>query len=178
MSSEIYRGEDPSDLRHNTQPKPRLEVDQDATGLNQAPLERVQNMADVAPEHQAPATAMFWTQGDHIGNDHQEAVREETGVFQPTATFERSVDMPRRSLIPPRYADQALPTFGTGLNWVASIQSPVRSDLVNFDWARASEVAHGPEVSNIELRTIYAHLIEAATRLRAEMRDRGMQVDL
>lgn len=68
-----------------------------------------------------------------------------------------------------------MPAFDTGLSWV-SPDGTVRHNLANFPWASNRQA--GVETSNIELRTMYAHLIEAATLARAEMRERGMQVDL
>lgn len=108
--------------------------------------------------------------GDHIGNDHQEPMwTEDNGGFQlPTRR-------PAQNLFNP---PPVTPAFGTGLNWTASAQSPTRPDLVNFDFSAAHPYENAPMVSNIELRTIYAHLLETAGRVRAEMRERGMQVDL
>lgn len=121
----------------------------DATGLNRSPMGRIPNMADQAP-------AAFWTQ-------------EDAPLTQalPSRT-------PGQSLIPPGFR---VPAFGTGLSWQADAQSMVHLDLVNFPWDQGRDRGE-LTISNIELRTIYAHLIEAATQVRAEMRERGMQVDL
>ena len=156
MSNGLDTGEQPYDGRFDTA------VDKDR-------LERIQ--APIDGTHENPFDQPL--PGEHIGNDHQEP------VFRPVERFRAPEDMPRRPLIHPHVAEHGIPAFGSGLNWVASVQSPVRGDLVNFDWARPQAgVIPGPEVSNIELRTIYAHLLETAGRIRAEMRERQMQVDL
>jgi hypothetical protein len=158
--------EQPYDERHNTPPA----VDHDATGLNRSAMGRVQELADVAPEHQAPGT-VFWTQGDHIGNDHQEGVREEM-AFQPVERFRAPEEMPRRPLIHPHVAEHGIPSFGTGLTWQASVQSPRVEDLASVDWLTMERMP------NVELHTIFAHLMVASEAIRSEMRRRGMRVDL
>lgn len=114
--------------------------------------------------------------GEHIGNDHQEQP-----IDAGTAFWTQD---PRPAVMPSRIQEQSLfnppplmPAFGSGLNWLASVQSPIRADLVNFDFGHVGGLG-GFDVSNIELRTIYAHLLETAGRVRAEMRERGMQVDI
>lgn len=138
-------------------------------------------------------------QGEHIGNDHQEGpapnffglpdavtpagyqgdgreAREEarTSFFEPVVP---RTDMPSR--IPGQHMLRDLPAAEpfpvVGLSW-RSPDGTVRSNLAAFPWENNRRI--GAETSNIELRTIYAHLIEAATLARAEMRERGMQVDL
>lgn len=107
------------------------------------------------------------------GDAHEDAVNE--------AAYNHGFQLPVRrpvsthSLFSP---PPPMPAFGTGLNWVASAQSPVRTDLVNYGFDLLDPHDNRPMVSNIELRTIYAHLLETAGRVRAEMRERGMQVDL
>lgn len=164
----------PYEDRHNTA------VDKDRLQRIQAPRfedgaeeirENPFDQPDDVTHLTAPAMPRIPNMGDHIGNDHQ------APIFQPIERFRAPEEMPRRPLIHPYVAEHGIPSFGTGLNWVASVQSPVRSDLVNFDWGQGNPVA-GHEVSNIELRTIYAHLLETAGRIRAEMRERQMQVDL
>ena len=111
--------------------------------------------------------------GERIGDEinHPHAQRPEfPGEPMPSR-------VPGETLIHPRVREHGIPSFGTGLNWLASAQSPIRGDLVNFDFAHVGGLG-GFDVSNIELRTIYAHLLETAGRVRAEMRERGMQVDL
>jgi hypothetical protein len=133
--------------------------------------------------------------GDHIGNDHQEP-RPPRGFWEPQVP---RTDMPSRvpgqnmlsqptpepagffraSGLPladhptahPPYA----PPDAPGLQWRAPGGYVLR-DLANFPWEHNRFDPQG--VSNVELRTVYAHMLEAATRLRAEMRERGMQVDL
>lgn len=161
--------EQPYDDRHNTA------VDKEAVQRVQTP-------------------AFLLDSGDHLGNDHQAAnpgseefrmyptppqmpesagpSDDGTGFFRPVERFRAPEEMPRRdSFIPDR-----MPSFGSGLNWVASAQSPIRGDLVNYEWGTMPGFVN--HVTNIELRTIYAHLLETAGQVRAEMRERGMQVDL
>lgn len=80
--------------------------------------------------------------------------------------------------LPQPHRPYVAPAFGTGLSWQASMQSGIRIDLVNFPWAQGREDGQRPTVTNIELRTIYAHLIEAASAVRSEMFERGMRIDL
>jgi hypothetical protein len=130
-------------------------------------------------------------QGEHIGDDHQERdVFRTPGIFQDgagevreearTSLFEPVMprtDMPSR--IPGQHMLRDLPAVEpiptVGLSWRSS-DGTMRTNLAAFPWANNRQI--GVETSNIELRTIYAHLIEAATLARAEMRERGMQVDL
>lgn len=167
--------EQPYDDRHNTPPRKPVRFEdgaeeiRDVVGLNQSPLEQVSN-----PEWTwSPG---FETQGDHIGSDHQEPMRATTEYFDRARTQMPS-RVPGQGLLHPHVAEHGIPAFGTGLNWLASVQSPIRADLVNFDFGHAGGLG-GFDVSNIELRTIYAHLLETAGRVRAEMRERGMQVDI
>lgn len=65
-----------------------------------------------------------------------------------------------------------MPAFGTGLTWQASVQSPRVEDLASQDWATMERMP------NVELHTLFAHLMVAAEGIRSEMRRRGMRVDL
>lgn len=65
-----------------------------------------------------------------------------------------------------------MPAFGTGLTWQASVQSPRVDDLASQDWATMERMP------NVELHTLFAHLMVAAEGIRSEMRRRGMRVDL
>ncbi len=121
--------------------------------------------------------------GEHIGNDHQEpaATQFVPPIEVPLSAHGRQFvdELTRRERAREfRFDEMPVSTFGTGLIWRASVQSPERADLVNYDWGSRSGGAPILEVSNIELRTIYAHLLETAGAVRAEMRERGMQVDL
>lgn len=153
MSNGLDTGEQPYDGRFDT-------------AVDKERLERIQ--APIDGEHENPFDQRP-LEGEHIGNDHQEP------VFRPVERFRAPEDMPRRNTI---IAEHNAPSFGPGLNWVASAAWPTRPDLVNFDWSTAHPYENTPLVSNIELRTIYAHLLETAGRIRAEMRERQMQVDL
>lgn len=113
--------------------------------------------------------------GDHIGNDHQEAARylADPVMGAPGNEFWTqgggdASSLPRRE--PGRMFQPAF-----GLQWHAP-DGTVRHNLADFPWENNRRT--GVETSNIELRTIYAHLIEAATLVRQEMRDRGLVVDL
>lgn len=126
----------------------------------------------------------YGSDGQHIGEEinHPHAQRPEFPGRTTTEYFDRArAQMPSRvpgqGLLHPHVAEHGVPAFGTGLNWLASVQSPIRADLVNFDFGHVGGLG-GFDVSNIELRTIYAHLLETAGRVRAEMRERGMQVDI
>jgi hypothetical protein len=184
MSNGLDTGEQPYDERHNTAPTEESTVD----AVNRVARElREKEQARINGEHEngfsEPRPSGLFSGTDTGGRYRQFAhpggeTPMPEGDFRPTETFERSVGL-RPPLIHPHVAEHGIPSFGSGLNWVASTQSPVRPDLVNFDWARqGAGVIPGFEVSNIELRTIYAHLLETAGRIRAEMRERQMQVDL
>jgi hypothetical protein len=165
MSDQIEH--QPYDDRHAMMDKEAIQrvtppLDQDATGLNRSPMGQVPSLAD--------QDGGFWTQ------EASAPVVEQTGYFERVHTSLPS-RVPGQGLIHPHIAEHGIPSFGSGLNWRASVQSPVRGDLVNFDWGQDNAV-FGLEISNIELRTIYAHLLETAGAVRAEMRERGMQVDL
>lgn len=174
--------------------------DRDNTTVDKHRLERIdalvdgpieENVVDAVNRVARELREQGTIPGEHIGNDHQESLYahataafrgdgpndEGTGFFRPVERFRAPEEMPRRPLIHPHVAEHGIPAFGTGLIWRASVQSPERPDLVNFDWAQQGG-GFDPEVSNIELRTIYAHLLETAGRIRAEMRERQMQVDL
>lgn len=182
MSNGLDTGEQPYDERHNTAPKPRFEDGAEEIRENpfdQRPLEG----EHIGNDHQERPTGLFagtdtggrYRQFAHPGGD----TPMPEGDFRPVERFQAPEEMPRRPLIHPYVAEHGVPAFGTGLNWVGNTQLPVRPDLVNFDWAQqGAGVIPGFEVSNIELRTIYAHLLETAGRIRAEMRERQMQVDL
>lgn len=102
--------------------------------------------------------------GEHIGNDHQEPVwTEDNGGFQLPSR------RPGHNLFSPA---PVIPSFGTGLSWQASAQSPRVDDLASIDWDSMKGMP------NVELRTLFAHLMEASSAVRAEMRARAMQVDL
>jgi hypothetical protein len=165
--NDIHHGEDPADLRHNTPP------------VESGPMDR---FMEIRP---ADAYGTPLRDGEHVGNDHQEQKArlfptpnsgpndDGTGFFQPVEQYRAPVELPRRDgFTAPRPVDVA-----TGLIWRSSAQAPPRTDLVNYDWSTGNPIA-GPEISNIELRTVYAHLLETAGAVRAEMRERGMQVDL
>lgn len=133
----------------------------------------------------APAAERLPMLGEHIGNDHQAP----PGGFswtpeQHNREIENEQELPRRrpgQLIHPHIQQYGYPPHletqapAQGLVWHTG-DGTARHDLANFPWENNRHI--GAETSNIELRTIYAHLIEAATLARAEMRERGMQVDL
>lgn len=67
-------------------------------------------------------------------------------------------------LVPIEFDSLADPGY-SGLAW--HYRGALRHDAANFTW-------HGSTASNLELRTLEAHLIEALVCLRAEMAERGM----
>lgn len=105
------------------------------------------------------------TPGDHIGNDHQEATAFWTQEDAPLPRRE-----PARSFT--AGSPDPLPAFDTGLQWQMGVDSPHR--LVNLASIRWRDL----NISNIELRTIHAHLMETVANVRQELRDRGLVVDL
>lgn len=154
--------EQPYDLRHDTPMTPRNAVAElDVTGHGQSPMGRIPDM------------------GEHIGNDHQAPVwTEETSAAPPATEYFRRPEAPLPSRVPGRglfeEIPMAQPVTQHGLQWHSG-DGTVRHNLAGFPWENNRRI--GVDTSNVELRTIHAHLMEAIALARAEMRERGMVVD-
>lgn len=151
---ELHLGSDPSDLRH------------DVTGLDKRAAERVLQA------------------GDHIGNDTQAPVvprnpwHDDPEGFVPIEKFDERPPIAYPPVASSRrtefYSDVRPPSQQRGLQWHSG-DGAVRSNLAAFPWEVNRR--NGVETSNVELRTIHAHLMEAIALARNEMRERGMVVD-
>lgn len=130
--------------------------------------------------HNTPPQNPFKDNGDHIGNDNQEPMPAYRAPSSVATEYFRPIphDVEDPGPLPYRApAPVSIDLFRTtetapskGLQWVLGDGSTL-VDIASWDWSNARQL------SNIELRTIHAHLLETIAGVRAEMRERSMVVD-
>lgn len=159
MSNHEYRDtEEASDARFN------VPYTADGADPGDAHEDAVNELAE---RRESEAIRDVWDLKRHPVGDYFGAPAEH---FKPMPSR-----VPGQALLRPEFTGHDARPVSHGLQWHSG-DGTVRHNLADFPWE--GNRLHGIETSNVELRTIYAHLIEAATIARREMRERGMQVDL